>query len=240
MALVVEDGTAKANSNAYDTAANANAYYVDMGYVGSFATESPLVNGAVAAAATTMAIDGGSGTETVKKGDTFRVAGVVGVYEFTKDAVAVSGAIAVAEFTPAAPTGGFGNDAAITFLGDVADDGDMIRGSRALDERYRLMLKGAKTTSGQAMAWPRVGMSDEDGNVVASDTIPTPWKHAAYEMARLVSTKMAVGQTQRLRAVGAGSARVEFATAFTVGAAEEHVSRLVRQYTKAAGKRVRA
>lgn len=85
---------------------------------GTFQAGSPLVNGAVSAGATTMAIDGGAGAETLKNGDLFTVAGAPGQYRFTADATASSGAIAAASFYPAAPTGGFADNAAITIIGD--------------------------------------------------------------------------------------------------------------------------
>jgi hypothetical protein len=82
---------------------------------GTFAG-SPAINGAVLEGATTMAIDGGSGTQTVKKGDLFKVADVPGQYVVTADAAAVDGAIAAVAFSPAAPAGGFPNDKAISFV----------------------------------------------------------------------------------------------------------------------------
>lgn len=89
---------------------------------GTFASGSPLVNGAVLAGATTMNIDGGSAAETIKKGDVFTVAGVVDglgrarQFVFTADGVATTGALAAATFYPAAPTGGFADNAALTIV----------------------------------------------------------------------------------------------------------------------------
>jgi hypothetical protein len=83
---------------------------------GTLQAGSPLVNGVVAAGATTMNIDGGSGTETIKEGDLFTVAGASGQYVFTADKTASGGAITGATFYPAAPAGGFANDAAITII----------------------------------------------------------------------------------------------------------------------------
>lgn len=85
---------------------------------GTFAAGSPVVNGAVSAGATSMAIDGGSASETIKAGDAFTVAGVDGQFVFTADATASTGAIASASFYPAAPTGGFADNAVITILDD--------------------------------------------------------------------------------------------------------------------------
>jgi hypothetical protein len=85
---------------------------------GTFSGGTPLVNTAVLAGATTMNIDGGSAAETIKAGDIFTVAGVTGYMGvFTADKTATTGAITGAAFYPAAPTGGFANDAAITIVG---------------------------------------------------------------------------------------------------------------------------
>jgi hypothetical protein len=81
---------------------------------GTFSEGTPAVNGAVLAGATTMNIDGGVGTETLKKGDLFTVADVAGQYVVTADATATGGAITGVTFYPPAPVGGFPNDKAIT------------------------------------------------------------------------------------------------------------------------------
>lgn len=85
---------------------------------GTFAdVPAAAVNSAVAAGATTMNMDGGSGSETIKDGDLFTVDGVAGQYVFTADKTATTGAITGATFTPAAPTGGFPDNAKITIIG---------------------------------------------------------------------------------------------------------------------------
>jgi len=84
-------------------------------HVGGTPGGTPAVNGAVAAGAKTMAIDGLASSGTLKKGDHFTVAGVSGQFVVTKDAAATTGAISALEFYPAAPSGGFGNNALITF-----------------------------------------------------------------------------------------------------------------------------
>lgn len=154
MALVVEDGTAKADSNAYDTAANANAYYTDQGY-----------------------------TET-------------------------------------------------------ATDATVIRGSRALDGRYRASLKGEKTLPGQAMAWPRDDMDDEDGNPIGANEIPDAWKFAAFEMARAIGADQSVSGESSIKSVKAGSAAVEFSSPLFVRTVLSHVDELVGPYLSGAGNRV--
>jgi hypothetical protein len=81
---------------------------------GTFSAGTPAVNGAVLAGATTMNIDGGAGTETLKAGDLFTVADVAGQYVVTADKTATAGAVTGVTFFPAAPVGGFPNDKAIT------------------------------------------------------------------------------------------------------------------------------
>lgn len=83
------------------------------GYVGAIA-----INGAVAAGATTMALDGGAINETLTRGELFKVAGVDGTFVVTADATADgAGAIAAVTFSPAAPAGGFPDDALLTLSG---------------------------------------------------------------------------------------------------------------------------
>lgn len=80
------------------------------------------INGAVAAGAASMVLAGAGNAKTVKKGDVFTVAGVLDEQghsvSFVVTAAVTSdgaGAVTVA-FAPAAPTGGFGNTAAVTFM----------------------------------------------------------------------------------------------------------------------------
>lgn len=81
---------------------------------------TPLVNGAVSAGATTMNIDGAATSGTLAVGDLFTVAGVTGQFRITAAATASSGAITGAAFYPAAPTGGFADNAAITHISSHA------------------------------------------------------------------------------------------------------------------------
>jgi hypothetical protein len=80
---------------------------------------TPTVSGAVLAGATTMNL-GVDGTESVNQGDIFEVDGVTGTFVFTETKAAVAGTITGAGFYPAAPTGGFGDGAAITVVGNHA------------------------------------------------------------------------------------------------------------------------
>lgn len=85
---------------------------------------SSAVNGAVAAGATTMNVDGGTGTNTLREGDAFTVANVKHangdsvqfVVTNATPLAASSGAIAGVTFYPAAPAGGFADNAVITWV----------------------------------------------------------------------------------------------------------------------------
>lgn len=82
----------------------------DVAHSGTFA-----VNGAVAAGATTMAVDGSTTlTGTWKAGSVFTVAGVTGSFVVTADVTASGNAMAAVAFSPAAPTGGFADNAVVT------------------------------------------------------------------------------------------------------------------------------
>lgn len=76
------------------------------------------VNGAVAAGATTMNADGAhAATATLKAGDVFTVANVKGQFVVTADRTAATSAFTGITFSPAAPVGGFADNAAITVAG---------------------------------------------------------------------------------------------------------------------------
>lgn len=78
---------------------------------------SLLINGAVAAGETSMDVDTGTGSATFLEGDVFSVAGADGTYVVTADGNLTTGAGTVS-FYPAAPTGGFDDNAAVTIIGD--------------------------------------------------------------------------------------------------------------------------
>jgi len=79
------------------------------------------INGAVAAGATTLIADGTTVTGTWKAGSLFTIAGQTQQYVVTADATAAANAVTIS-FLPAAPTGGFADNSAITRVaGHVAN-----------------------------------------------------------------------------------------------------------------------
>lgn len=63
---------------------------------------------------------------------------------------------------------------------DAVKSAALVTATRRLDEETFL---GLKTTSGQALKWPRSGAFDEDGNEFDSATIPRRVKEATYLVA---------------------------------------------------------
>lgn len=76
------------------------------------------VNGAVLAGATTMNVDASTLTGTWAAGSVFTVAGVAGSFVVTADKAAAANAMTGVSFFPAAPTGGFADNAVITRVAD--------------------------------------------------------------------------------------------------------------------------
>lgn len=58
--------------------------------------------------------------------------------------------------------------------------------SRVLDQKT--IWKGYAVSATQAMGWPRTHVTDRDGYAVDSDIVPTPVKHATYELAKYLNT----------------------------------------------------
>ena len=86
-----------------------------------------------------------------------------------------------------------------------------IRGASWLDNYFLGMWKGAKTSSSQAMQWPRQEVTDEDGESIGSGTIPQRIKDANALAALAVPKEQQVDFPGSVKRVKGGSAEVEFA-----------------------------
>ena len=128
-----------------------------------------------------------------------------------------------------------------TWGGTDLERGRMLRrGAAAFDARYLSRFKGSKTASGQSLAWPRINVTDEDGNSVASDAIPLAVRYASFELALAVPAGWAVESANAVERVAAGSVSVTFATPYMQETSLSHVDRMIRPYLKAKGRLVRA
>jgi len=115
------------------------------------------VNGAVSADATTMAIDDSSLSGTLVDGDVFTVAGVSGYFIVTNGTQTASGnAIAAVNFSPAAPAGGFDDNAVITFAADHVANLAFHRNAFAL---AFAPIAGTGLDSGSSITDPETGVS---------------------------------------------------------------------------------
>lgn len=240
MALHIEDGSGIVFAEAYGNVVDALGYFADMGYCGTAAKCAALINNGVAAAATTLSLDGLDEGATVLSGDEFSVPGAVGTYKFTQYAAADSGGnITSIAFSPAAPTGGFDDDAQIVFHAVTEDM--LRRGTRSYEEAYRLRLVGQKASGTQGLIWPRTDMEDEDGNLLASTEIPVAVQHCTYEWSRYVTTKGGGFEVQApVKSVKAGSVEVEFAGSYIPETARTFADNLMRPYLRRVARLMRA
>ena len=129
----------------------------------------------------------------------------------------------------------------LDWTGTDAERARMLRrGTQYLDSTYRIRWKGTKATSGQALSWPRDGMTDEDGNGIDSDVIPQAIKDACCESARMVPYTQKVVLPQYLKRVKAGSVEVEYATQAPQREISNLLDELVRPYLMPTNRIVRA
>jgi hypothetical protein len=97
-------------------------------------------------------------------------------------------------------------------------DADPEDQAKALVTATRMMdrqnWQGTKTSPTQFLDWPRTGVVDREGNAVSSSAVPDGIVWGTYELAEILradpTAQEAVNSGSNVRAVGAGSARVEF------------------------------
>jgi len=92
----------------------------------------------------------------------------------------------------------------------------LIRATQAIDATYRHRWPGSRTDGrDQALAWPRTGVEDSEGDAIASDEIPTELKDAVCEAAlrELIEAGSMIPDLDyggAIKRVKAGTAEVEF------------------------------
>ena len=86
----------------------------------------------------------------------------------------------------------------------------LVMATRALDNE--LELPGYKTTTTQALRWPRGGVYNRDGESMDSATIPQAVKNATAELAFwfMVSDRFADNETADIKRMKLGSLEMEF------------------------------
>ena len=114
------------------------------------------------------------------------------------------------------------------------------RATQYIDNRYRMRWHGTKATSGQALTWPRSGMTDEDGNLISSSSLPQGLLDATCEAARGVPYTQKVSMPKGLKRVKAGSVEVEYAFESVDREILDLAAELLAPYLKSTGHLVRA
>lgn len=108
--------------------------------------------------------------------------------------------------------------AAWSALADATKEAALITAARMID---RQSWQGERATSGQAMAWPRSGLTDREGNELSSSTVPQSVIDAQCELALLLSQDASIqsstSSSQNIKRVQAGSASVEYFRAVAGG-----------------------
>lgn len=174
--------TAKAsNANSYATVAEANdiarqRLYTDVWDNASSTPDASgyLVNGAVTAGTTTIAVDGGSGTFT---------AGSIVEFSSHSTEYTVSTALTGAGNLVISPglVQGLEDDEQISLQTASQKAKALMFATRLLDEQ--VIWNGTRRTLDQALQWPRSGVTDEDGDFFDFDTIPQLLKVVTFELA---------------------------------------------------------
>jgi hypothetical protein len=107
-----------------------------------------------------------------------------------------------------------------------------------LDTSYE--FKGRITDDAQDMAWPREGVIDKEGRLLAPDVVPARVKAAQIELARIATAGLVASDTQgEVTAITAGSVSLTFKDSQSVTEAAKYrpIDRLLAGlYISRAGK----
>lgn len=76
------------------------------------------------------------------------------------------------------------HSSAWTAASDADKDAALLWSTKLLDRSVR--LNGERSTTTQALNWPRTGMEDESGNEIADDVVPQVVKDVQCELAMLL------------------------------------------------------
>lgn len=154
-------------------------WYMDQGvplHTRGTLTGSPLINGAVAADATTMSIDAGALTGTVVEGDIFTVAGDTQQYVVVTGGTAAANALAGITFQPPC-VAGFADNAAVTFVAThrvnmAYHPNAFYFGSRKMDQSAHMReLLGLPPASSDSNILSELVTEDPDTGIVLRQTI---------------------------------------------------------------------
>jgi len=81
------------------------------------------------------------------------------------------------------------NETAWLLLTTAQQEASVIKATDYIDRKYNGLWFGSQKASTQSLAWPRVNAEDIEGNIIASDSIPSQLEKAAAEAAIKASTE---------------------------------------------------
>lgn len=151
--------------------------------------ENYLVNGTPSIGATSLPVDGGSGTWSAAS--KFTIAGDATVYAVSA-ALTGAGSLTITPGLVAAPA----DNAELTRITASQREAALIMATRLLDTS--MVWKGTKVLEQQALRWPRYGVYDPDGYEYANDAIPGLLETATAELALVLLTRDTTAQPAAL------------------------------------------
>jgi hypothetical protein len=120
-----------------------------------------------------------------------------------------------------------------TTMWDAASDETrekaLITATRRIDEEQ---FFGAKASSAQALKWPRLGIADEDGNLLPSDSIPEQVKQAVFVTALelLRADFLAENYLDNLQSISAGNTKLVQFSPRSAGRLPADAMRLLQRF----------
>jgi len=79
--------------------------------------------------------------------------------------------------------------------GEASQEAALVRATAALDSWLRGRWLGKKATQAQSLAWPRTGVTDEEGYEIADDVVPVQVVQATCEIALVELTERFLQQS---------------------------------------------
>jgi hypothetical protein len=113
-------------------------------------------------------------------------------------------------------------------LGTSVKEARLVEAASYLDTSYE--WKGRITETDQPLSWPRDGVVDKEGRLLASDVVPARVKAAQIELARIATAGLVVSDTQgEVSQITAGSVSLTFkdSQSVTEGAKYRPIDRML-------------
>ena len=124
---------------------------------------------------------------------------------------ATVGAIDANSYVTQAEANAYLSDRAYATAWEDFEDKDKVLITSSLTLDWYMKFKGVKTSTSQAMQWPRTGVLRKDGTEVAETIIPTDVKVAVYELtlSSLTEDRMSESDLAGIEQIRAGSLMIK-------------------------------